>query len=921
MTTEDFKNYPKQEFKNKDEEIAYLKNLIQANTEKLASETIVTSETREIVASDILKKYQQLEKKDEVNRHIALSDSHISTIAVGLSPEEHDEKVQKIIDVFVGEGISNAFAVLEKLKDDHLSDDFHRFLVQYILHYKDAKQFGSFKETKKRVETTLFEIVLQSKHSEKENQDPKILIALMERFYAGMLAVSSVRDQDKNSEYFSIEIAKAQGDGQIRFFVSIPNEFSDLLQKQVLALYPKAKILEQKDDFNIFFSGGFSVGSYGKPFKTAALPIKRYSDFASDPLNVIVSVFSKMKTLEEGAAIQIVVKPSGEKFLKEYGKMLDKIKKGTSLKKVLEEGTVSGVLKNTFFEMFKGEDSKKDHASVSHVDEEAIKLIGEKLNSTIVNTNIRLVASAESSVRASQVMRELASSFRQFTESRGNSVDFEDVKIKDLPDFNKHFIYRYFDEKESFPLNLTELATICHFPEGLSESDFSELKQYESKQAPAPATLSKKGVLLGKNKYRQVETNVMYDKEDRVRHFYCIGQTGTGKTTLLKNMIIQDIQNGEGVCFIDPHGSDIIDILANIPKERIDDVIYFDPADTKRPIGLNMLEYDVRFPEQKIFVVNELLAIFNKLFDMKVSGGPMFEQYFRNAAMLVMEHPESGNTLMEISRVMADSQFRYMKLQHCKNPLVKQFWKAAEATSGEQGLENYVPYVTSKFDGFLSNDIMRPIIVQEKSSFNMKDIMDNKKIFLVNLSKGRLGELNANLLGLILVGKILMAALSRNPADNPADFYLYIDEFQNVTTDSISQILSEARKYRLSLNIAHQYIAQLEEGIKKAVFGNVGSMAVFRISSEDAEFMEKQFLPTFNAADIMRLENRNAYLKILAAGSPQKPFNIVTLPPNKGEKAIVDAVRELSSLKYGTKREEVEDLILKKFNDATPGGL
>jgi hypothetical protein len=610
------------------------------------------------------------------------------------------------------------------------------------------------------------------------------------------------------------------------------------------------------------------------------------------------------------------VKPhAGEKFLKEYGKLLDKVRKGTPLKRVLEDQTLGGLAKNTFFEMFKSEsESKKDQSNLSHADEEAMKLIGEKLSSTIVNTNIRLVASSDSSVRSEQVLRELSSAFRQFTEARGNSMEFEEVRGRELQAFTKHFIYRYFDEKESFPLNLVELATVCHFPEGLSETDFHELKQYESKQSPAPETLSKDGVILGINKYRQSETEVKYAKEDRLRHFYCIGQTGTGKTTLLKNMIVQDIKNGDGVCFIDPHGSDIVDILANIPRERIDDVIYFDPADTRRPIGLNMLEYDERFPEQKIFVVNELLAIFNKLFDMKVAGGPMFEQYFRNAAMLVMEHPESGNTLMEISRVMADSEFRYMKLSHCKNPLVKQFWKAAEATSGEQGLENYVPYVTSKFDGFLSNDIMRPIIVQEKSSFNMRDIMDGKKILLINLSKGRLGEMNSNLLGLILVGKMLMAALSRDPAADPAPFYLYIDEFQNVTTDSISQILSEARKYRLSLNIAHQYIAQLEDGIKKAVFGNVGSMATFRISSEDAEFLEKQFLPTFNASDIMRLENRNAYIKMLAAGSPQKPFNVVTLPPGKGDQAVVAAIRELSSLKYGTKREEIEEIIMRKFN-------
>ena len=915
MSTQEFKDYKNQEFKNKDEEILYLKSIIENKTVEIAGETLISVENKEIVASDILKKYQALEKHADVNSIIALPISQISTIALGLAPEEHDEKVQKIIDIFVAEGISNAFAILDKINDKHLDDDFHRFLVQYVLMYSDPKSFGNLKDTKKAVETTLFEIVLQSSNKEKEDQDPKALIALMERFYAGMLALAPLKNIDKNSDFFSIEIAKPQGDEQIKFYVSVPNNFKDLLQKQILALYPKAKILEQKNDFNVFFSDGFSCGAVGAPLRTPALPIKRYSDFAADPLSVIVSVFSKMKKLEEGASMQIVIKPVGERFLKEYGKMLDKIKKGTSLKRILEDETLGGFAKNTLFEMFKDQsESNKNQANVSHADEDAIKLISEKLNSTIVNTNIRLVASSQSAVRSQAVLREMSSAFRQFTEAKGNSIDFKEVKMKDFNNFSKHFIYRYFDEKESFPLNLTELATICHFPEGLSESDFNELNQYESKQAAAPSAVSVEGVLLGINKYRQAEQQVKFAKEDRVRHFYCIGQTGTGKTTLLKNMTIQDIKNGEGVCFIDPHGSDIQDILANIPRERIDDVIYFDPADTKRPIGLNMLEYDIRYPEQKIFVVNELLAIFNKLFDMKVSGGPMFEQYFRNAAMLVMEHPESGSTLMEISRVMADSDFRAMKMSHCSNPLVKQFWKAAEATSGEQGLENYVPYVTSKFDGFLSNDIMRPIIVQEKSSFNIKDIMDNKKIFLVNLSKGRLGEMNANLLGLILVGKILMAALSRDPADNPADFYLYIDEFQNVTTDSISQILSEARKYRLSLNIAHQYIAQLEEGIKKAVFGNVGSIATFRISSEDAEFLEKQFLPGFNASDIMRLENRNAYVKMLANGSPQKPFNIVTLPPSKGEKAVVDAIKELSSLKYGTPRSEIEEIIMKKFD-------
>jgi hypothetical protein len=410
--------------------------------------------------------------------------------------------------------------------------------------------------------------------------------------------------------------------------------------------------------------------------------------------------------------------------------------------------------------------------------------------------------------------------------------------------------------------------------------------------------------------------------EDRLRHFYVIGQTGTGKTTMLKNMIAQDIANGEGVCMIDPHGSDIQDILALIPKHRYEDVIYFDPSYTARPMALNMLEYDRRYPEQKTFVVNEMLSIFNKLFDMKTAGGPMFEQYFRNAVLLVMEDPETGNTLLDVSRVLSNKAYRDLKISKCKNPIVNQFWnEVAGKAGGEASLANIVPYITSKFDVFLSNDIMRPIIAQENSSINFREIMDTKKILLVNLSKGRLGDINANLIGLILVGKILMAALSRVDAINAPGpdgkelppFYLYIDEFQNVTTNSISTILSEARKYKLSLAVAHQFIAQLEEGIRDSVFGNVGSIAAFRVGAEDAEYLEKQFSPVFTAKDIMSIDNRNAYLKMLANGRPVKPFNIETMAPPQGNKAIVESIKELSHLKYGRDREGVEAEILQKY--------
>ena len=423
-------------------------------------------------------------------------------------------------------------------------------------------------------------------------------------------------------------------------------------------------------------------------------------------------------------------------------------------------------------------------------------------------------------------------------------------------------------------------------------------------------------MLLGINNYRGAENKVYFGKDDRVRHMYVIGQTGTGKTNILKNMIIQDIQNGDGCCFIDPHGSDIQDILANVPPERADDVIYFDPASISRPMGLNMLEYDINHPEQKTFVVDEMISIFNKLFDMKATGGPMFEQYFRNATMLALEDPESGSTLLDISRVLSDEEFRNMKLSKSKNPVVNQFWqKVAGKAGGEASLANIVPYITSKFDVFLSNEIMRPIIAQEKSAFKMREVMDQKKILLVNLSKGRLGEINAGLIGLIIVGKILMAALSRvdSYGQKLNDFYLYIDEFQNITTNSISQILSEARKYRLSLNLANQYISQIEETIRNAVFGNVGSMAVFRVDASDAEFLKNRFEPTVTEQDIIKLDNFNCYVRLLVKGVPVKPFNIRTLKASEGRPEIADQLKELSSLKFGRPREEVEAEVAKRY--------
>ncbi|MDO8590930.1 MAG: type IV secretion system DNA-binding domain-containing protein, partial [bacterium] len=706
-----------------------------------------------------------------------------------------------------------------------------------------------------------------------------------------------------------------------------------LFEKQILSIFHNAKIKEIKNDYNIFNQSGVSVASCALSARKTVFPLKTYEQFDVDPLNVLLNSFSKINKDGQGAAVQFVLRPAPSMYIEKYKGALHKLQKGKSVREATDiRFTFLGEMMKGVKGALSGKDSssskkKKEDKEPTKIDEIAVEQVKNKVSSPILLASIRLIVSAENQNAAEAILGDLEAAFSQFENTHGNKLSFRRLtKGGKLSRLLHDFSFRLFETDEAIPLNLKEVTTMMHFPSSRIQSS-PQLKQAKAGTATAPLDLPQAGVLLGINHNRGIDTKIYMTKEDRLRHFYVVGQTGTGKTTLLKNMIIQDIESGEGVCFIDPHGADVQDILASIPQSRYEDLVYFDPSQTARPMALNMLEYDRRFPEQKTFVVNEMLSIFNKLFDMKTAGGPMFEQYFRNAVLLTIEDPESGNTLLDVSRVLSNKEFREMKLSRCHNPIVTQFWReVADKAGGEAALANIVPYITSKFDNFLANDIMRPIISQGKSSFNFREIMDSRKILLVNLSKGKLGDINANLIGLILVGKILMAALSRVDSYLPAvpgaaqaggitlpAFYLYIDEFQNVTTDSIATILSEARKYNLSLAIAHQFIKQLEEKIRDAVFGNVGSIASFRVGAEDAEFLEKQLEPVFTAHDIVNLDNHSAYLKLLVHGRPAKPFNIETLPPPSGNIENIEKLKELSYLKFGRDRAEVEAEIIKKY--------
>lgn len=897
-------------FKTPEEEVAYLRSQIKEKMER--SKGFEDRFTEKDHAMETVQQYRAVPLEKAVASSAQMPTGEIHRIHEWLAPRETDEQVQMLIQVMAEKGIKNAFHIAEELNDPEVDDDFERFLVQYLVSGHEIKNDVS-KEEWKALHMRLFEVVLPEAGAS-AGKSAKEMMALMEQWYASMQALAG-EPTNKEKNYYSLELSVSNGTTVASFFCAVHMDYAALFEKVVVGVFPTAQVHERKEDYNIFHRNAITTCAYASHGTHPALPVKTYDEMEGDPMSLILSSFTKIAKDNEGLALQLLVRPSGDVFAKRFGEMLEDMRKGETLKRVIDK---QDSLKETFHllgELFtsktKEQIEKEKQERRSHGDEAAMKHVQEKLSRTIVETNIRIISSAQSLPRAQAMRSELQAAFSQFTKVGGNSVTWIEVEGKKQKAMLHRFSYRLWNEDESYPLNIAELASVFHFP--LQNKDVANVREQTAMQAAAPLDMPKEGVVLGINTFRGQNTPIHLSKEDRMRHMYVIGQTGTGKTSLLKNLIIQDIKNGDGCCFIDPHGSDILDILASVPPERSQDVVYFDPGNVARPMGLNMLEYDRKYPEQKTFVVNELLGIFNKLFDMKVAGGPGFEQYFRNATLLVMEHPESGNTLLEIARVFSDKDFRDYKLSKCKNPLLLQFWQNAEKTTGEQGLQNWTQYVNSKFDVFLSNDIMRPIIAQEKSAFNIRDIMDEKKIFLVNLSKGRLGDINANLIGLILVGKFLQAALSRADTAERPDFYLYIDEFQNITTSSISAILSEARKYRLSLNIAHQYTSQLQEDIKNAVFGNVGNMALFRVGPDDASYLESQLAPTFTAGDLMKIENYHAYLKILVRGEPKKPFDIVILPPEKGDRSRIEALKEISYLSYGRPREEVEAEILRKY--------
>lgn len=751
------------------------------------------------------------------------------------------------------------------------------------------------------LELKLFSVRLpQSTKKEGEPKNIKEEINASEQLFS---ALSTLKTP------FILEAAVHHIGEDIHFYVGVHKEVAESVIRQVQSIWPGGQI-KPVPDYNIFNSSGAASAAYILQKENYVLPIRTYTELESDTFSQIVGGLSKLDEIGEGAAIQIIVKPAPKSAKKSISSSLKRLREGELLKDVVKTipslSDVASSLKPT-------KKDEKEFAKPKVIDEQAVRAIETKSGKPLFMVNVRLIGAGPTKMHSDALVDGLLTGFSQFGAPFRNN--FRAVKPRNYDRLVYQFVFREFASNQTIIVNSEELASFFHLP--TSSTNIPRIKWLKAKEAAPPSNLPTAGVFVGQSIFRGEIKPVFIADDDRRRHVYLIGQTGTGKSTIIYNMAVNDIRDGRGVAVLDPNGDLIESLLQAIPRERVDDLILFDPGDLARPLGLNMLEYDPLKPEQKSFINDELMLIFDRLFDMKTVGGPMFLRYASNALLLLMDDLSEGATLVDVPRVFTDHEFRNRLVTKCKNPLVQDFWeKEASKVKGEYSLENTAPYFTSKFNSFIANDYVRPIIAQSKSVFNFRKVMDEGKILLVNLSKGKIGELNASLLGMIITGKLQMAAFSRADTTDPSarrDFYLYIDEFQNFTTDSISTILSEARKYRLNLTIAHQFVAQLTDKIRDAVFGNVGTIISLRIGIQDAETLVKQFDPVFNQNDLINIDNLNAYVRLLINGETSRPFNIkipLLYIPNPEYAA---KLKEINSLKYGHPREEVEQRVYERL--------
>ena len=711
-------------------------------------------------------------------------------------------------------------------------------------------------------------------------------------------------------KHVSFEIVATRG--TIKYYAVVPAVLTETIKQAIVSAYPTARLEEQFED-NIFSKEGGDTGvAVGELSlkKEYVYPIATYEEAKWDAAGGLINAFSAAKP-NEGMALQLMFRPTDSKWTKVSAERVQNLKTGKKKSGIAIVDIARDLIRAPFEPPEVREKNKNsEQKQLTDIQQAEVTAIENKMRYPGFETLIRVVASTRDRGRSEALIGGVVSAFSQFNSATNNGFRFE--MMKDSRKAAEDFIFRIFPQgKTSNILNSMELATIFHLPSQNSIPN-SQVERQLTKQVDAPVRIPTDGVWLGDNEFRGKKKEIRLSDNDRRRHTYIIGATGMGKSVLLSNIACQDMAAGRGFAFIDPHGDVVEDILSKVPEDRIDDVIYFDPGDIEHPIGMNMFEWETE--DQKDFIVQEGINMLQSLYDPNNQGffGPRGQHMFRNAALLLMSDP-NGATFIDIPRCFIDPEFVKSKLQFVTDKSVYDYWtKEFPASQKSNDAGEVITWFASKWGPFLSNTMMKNILGQVHSGFNIRDIMDNKKILLVNLSKGKMGEVNSKLLGMIFVMKFQTAAMSRvdTPEDQRNDFCLFVDEFQNFATESFESILSEARKFRLNLIVANQFMTQLTDKIREGILGNVGTIICGRIGITDAQIMEKAFMPTFNAEDLHNQPNHHAIAQVMMFDMPSKPFTMALRPPQfTGNTEVLAGLKLYSATKYGRTRAEVEQEI------------
>lgn len=731
-------------------------------------------------------------------------------------------------------------------------------------------------------------------------------------------ALKGFKSKIYGQRHVSFEIVAREG--LVYYYTVVPVVLVDVVRQAIAAAYPSAR-LQEVEEHTIFSEVGKMSGTIGGEFtlkKDYVFPIATYQESKRDASRALLNALSSAGR-EDGVGVQILIRPASDGWAKRSVNEVDKITKNKGKKKgVAAFGATKDIMGALWKPPESGEQGDKtEDKQLTNLERASIESIEEKTRYPGYETLIRVVVSSNTAARSQALLGNVISAFSLFDSPSNNGFKF--AVSRNIEELVTAYIFRFFPQSVTGNvLNTVELATIFHLPDQ-KNIPTSQVQRQMSKQVDGPTQVMDEGFLLGYNEFRGTKKPIRLSSNDRRRHTYIIGQTGTGKSVLLENLAFQDMMDGKGFAFVDPHGDSVEALLGKVPKERVEDVIYFNPGDMTNPIGLNMFEYD--HPDQKDFLVQEAINMLYGLYDPGHTGivGPRLEHIFRNCALLLMSDP-NGGTFIDIPKLLIDQDFMKSKLKYVTDQTVLDFWTKefpASQRSNEAG--EVISWVVSKFGPFISNDAMKNIIGQPKSGFNLRDIMDNKKILLVNLSKGRMGELNSKLLGIIFVMKFQAAAMGRAdiPEDQRVDFSLYVDEFQNFATESFESILSEARKYRLNLILGNQFMTQLTDKIREAIIGNVGTVIAGRIGITDAEILVKKFSPTFDAEDLTKMPNYQSITSVMINNVPSAPFSMSFVPPmGQSNPQLADALKRLSAAKYGKPRAVVEKEIFDRLGAA-----